>query len=84
MKTATDKLYAEGDPTAVDYINAGGTAVGQILNGVASIKYGQPPVTNNYTTYESQSSESNTKIIIIVAAVLVVAVVGVVLFTRSK
>lgn len=85
MKTATEKLYAEGISQYDSTITAGGNALGQVLNGIANIKNGPAPVTNNntYVTNEKDGTGTKTSTIIIVVAVLLVAVVGVVLFTRK-
>lgn len=90
MKTATEKLYAEGNPTTVDYINAGGKAVSDITGGGLSSLIlatkgvaNQPTYNNTYVTNEAEQGKDNTKTVVIVVAVLIVAVVGVVLFTRK-
>ena len=90
MKNATEKLYAEGNPTTVDYINAGGKAVSDITGGGLSSLIlatkgvaNQPTYNNTYVTNEAEQGKAKTSTIIIVVAVLIVAVVGVVLFTRK-
>lgn len=88
MKNATEKLYAEGNPTTVDYINAGGKAVSDITGGGLSSLIlatkgvaNQPTYNNTYVTNEAEQGKAKT--VVIVAAVLAVAVVAFVLFRKK-